>query len=315
MQTEITILLISTVLLLVLVGLIVRFSMKLGMIFGIGAFSLSFILMSFATSIPEIIIGFVSSSIGVGEIGVGVAIGSSITSITLITGIIALITDGIETKNVFRNRQALVLLFIASFSILTILDGQLTRFDGFILITSYLVYLYELWYSRAQDKTKAVKLHYTEFMSTFTVIIISIIGAILVSSVMLDSSINISNELGITPILFGVLLISTITAVPELIFEYLNIRRKKERLALGDLIGSVGTNASLVIGLIAVIGEVTIEINAITSIILFFFAASIIVFVSFLFTRQRLEAKEGIMLIFIYVAFLLGTFLASLTLL
>lgn len=315
MIAEFIILLISILLLLVLMAIIVRFSIKLGRIFGIGDFSMTFILMAFATSIPEILIAFVAGLNDTPQIALGTVMGSSIISITLVTGVIALLTRSIQTKNLYRNRQAFILLFMAAFAVFTLLDGKLDRFDGFILITSYFVYLYELWYSQAREKEKVVRIHYSEFLSVVCVLIFSILASLFVAEVLVDSTQILSNKLGLSQLVTGILIISPLVAAPELFFEWRNIQKKMERMSLGDLIGAVGTNTSLVIGIIALISPTTFVINSVFLVILFFFSVSMIMFVSFLYTRRELEVKEGIMLIFIYIAFLTSLFLAAISLL
>lgn len=314
MITELVILLTSVVLMLVLIAILVNYSIKLGKVFGVGNFSLSFILMAFATSIPEIVIAFVASMNNVSDIALGTVIGSSIINLTLITGVIALLTRSIQTKNLYRNRQAFILLFLAAFSIFTIIDGKLDRLDGFILITGYFLYLYELWHSQAREVEKKVKLHYTEFLGTFTILTLTVLATLFVGEVLIDSTQNLSDRLGLAPFVAGILIIAPIAAIPELIFEWRNVQKKRERLSLGDLIGAIGTNATLVVGLIAILNPVTIAVNSVLLITLFFFAASMIMFVSFLYTRKELEVKEGVMLIFVYVAFLISIFLAALSL-
>ena len=298
---------------LLLIYIIIRCFLNLAKVFGIRHYTLSFVLMAFATSIPELIVGLVSSVKGVGEIGIGVIFGSTIVNLTLITGLITILSKNLDVKNIYRRKEAILLAFITGFSILTILDGKLDRLDGFILLLAYFIYLYELWFSQAKNLNKKLKIHYTKFLPAAAIISIAITTLIFVSDILINSTFNISVKLGIFPLITGTLLISTIVAVPELLFEYKTINQKKERVSLGNLMGAIGTNMSLVLGLMAIINPITIIITPPFFVILFFSAFSILLFIIFLFTKQKLQSWEGIILIITFLVFLITLFISTLS--
>jgi len=309
----ITIFVISLVLLISLVSLFTKFSVRLGQFFGISNFTLSFILAAFATSLPELILGFISSIKHVGSLGLGIALGANIINLTLITGLIAVFARNLTTRNAYQKRLAFLLTFIAGLALLTLLDGNLSRLDGLILISAYFIYLYELWFARSRESTKKIVIHYTAFLYIAIMIIITVASLILVSDVLVDTVLFISNVLGITPIILGVIFVSASAAIPELIFEFRTIKQQGERMALGDLIGAVGTNISLVIGLIALINPINILLNASVIVILFFSALAILLFLIFLYTKQSINVKEGLILIIMYIIFLTFLFISALT--
>ncbi len=308
---ELTIFTFAMVVLLSLSAVLVRYSVKLGNLFGIGKFSMAFILLAFATTIPELILSFVAATKGIGELGLGIVIGSNIVNLSLITGLIIILGKGIKTKNMYRNRLALLIAFMVAYNVIALVDGELNRLDGAILLFTYVLYLFELWYSSARDKITKIKLELPKLLKTGGILLLAVITLLFTADVITDSSYNLWYKLDIPLIIIGALIISTVTALPELFFEYKVVSRNEERLSLGDLMGAVGTNASLVVGLIALINPLSFAVNSFVLVILFFYGVIIIFFLSFLFTRKDLDVREGIVLVLLFVLFLASLFFSS----
>lgn len=311
MLFEFFVLFASIILFIIFSSFLVKYGAKLAGVFKLSAFSLSFILMAFATSIPEIFVGLIASLNNMGEIAIGVVLGSSIINLTLITGLIAIFTRKLEVKNVYTRRQGLLLGFMAAFTIATLLDGKLNVFDGIILVISYLIYLYELWFSQAKEKDVRIRIDFNKVLPVAIIVLTSVFALMFLSEVMITSTYTISRMLGIFPIVGAALLISSVTAIPELIYEFVAIRGEDKRMALGDLIGAVGTNLSLVVALVAFINPLSFVVTPVIAVMLFFLAISVFLFIFFLYTKESLEWWEGMILITVFVAFLLMIFLSS----
>jgi cation:H+ antiporter len=307
-----TILLLCLGLMILLIALLVRFGVKLAQFFGASNFTISFVLIAFATSLPEIILGFSSAVKGQSLLGIGIALGSNIVNLTLITGLITVFTRSLNTKNAFRQKQGFLLALLSGLSILLLLDENLSRIDGLILILGYFVYLFELWNARSKESTKKVVIHYTALLYIASVIIFAILSLVFVVEILLETTIFISTDLGVAPVLLGILMISTATAVPELIYEFQALKRQGERLALGDLMGAVGTNITLVLGLIALINPITFTLAPFITPLLFFAALAILFFLIFVYTKEYLHVWEGLILIFIYLIFIVFLFISAL---
>lgn len=281
-------------------------------ILGIDDFTISFVLMSFATSVPEIVLAIFASARGYTDLAIGIALGSTIVNLTLITGLIVIFSKKMKTKNIFRKRHAILLGFMTALSVLTMIDGEITRVDGFALVVVYLLYLYELWFAGAREKESKKKIYPYNFIPIGLVLMIGFTGIVIVGDVLVSSTINISSVTGIIPLLIGAILVSPLTATPELIFEFRNVQKKLTSVSFGDLIGAVGTNITFVIALSAIINPINIVISPIILIILLFTIISVGLFIVFLFSREELDYTEGFILIFTYIIFLFLLFAASL---
>ena len=122
---------------------------------------------------------------------------------------------------------------------------------------------------------------------------------------MIDSSIIIAESyLNIPYILIGIFVISFGTTLPELMFETKAIMTKHQSMAMGAIIGSVITNATLVLGVTAVI--MPIQVNSLvylTSTLFMLFSAFI--FLTFAESGESISWKEGMSLLMLYVLFII----------
>jgi cation:H+ antiporter len=192
------------------------------------------------------------------------------------------------------------------------MDGYVGLHDAMILIVTYFIYLAELWFSKARAEKVIVDIELSKFLQTALILMISLTGIVIVGDVLINSSIDIASLTGVFPIIIGSLVIAAVTAAPELLYEFKNIRDNKKRIALGDLMGAVGTNATLVIALIALINPISFTVTLTIQVLLGFFGLSIVLFLIFLYTKDELDWWEGLILVNTYIVFLFLLFLSTL---
>jgi cation:H+ antiporter len=105
----------------------------------------------------------------------------------------------------------------------------------------------------------------------------------------------------------GLFLISFGTTLPELVFESRAVLMGHSEMALGNLIGTVIVNSTLVLGITSLIQPITADF------LLFITAGVFMLIVAFLFATftesgNRLDIKEGISLILLYAFFVMIEF-------
>jgi len=108
-------------------------------------------------------------------------------------------------------------------------------------------------------------------------------------------------------ILIGLFMISIGTTLPELTFESRAVLSKHRYMALGDLIGSVVVNSTLVLGVTSIIQPIVADF------LLFLSSASFMIVISFLFmtfveSEKKITIQEGLALILLYTLFIVVIF-------
>lgn len=273
----------------------------------ISEFAASFIVMATATSIPELFVGISSSLSGMPAIALGTVIGSNILDLTLVIGTTLLIGRNMRIKRKEVKVDAMWMIGIAILPLLLLyIGGEISRLDGFILICVFL--LYERWVfinSRRFNKPVENGIQKWDILVSSGIIILAIVGLYLSSHWAVDTGLQISADFAIPPILVGVIMLSFGTSLPELAFETASALKGHGDMALGDVIGSVITNSSLVLGVVALIFPITANMLYFAISGLFMIAVAII-FAAFI-ESEHLTWKVGAGLILLYIFFLIVT--------
>jgi cation:H+ antiporter len=96
---------------------------------------------------------------------------------------------------------------------------------------------------------------------------------------------------------------SIATTLPELIFGINAILMKHREMSIGDQIGTVFTNMTLILGLVVIIHPITTSFLPFLLSCIFLLISSIVI-IYFIKNDQKLDIKEGIFLLIIYMLFI-----------
>ncbi len=289
----------------------------------VSEFTLAFILMSFVTTLPEFAIGINSAFAGEPLISLGNIFGANILNLSLVLGLVALISKStlvINRSSPSHHNKAWITFFIGISPVILLLDLELSRLDGFILIIIFFLYLARLFHLKEifeHRKSFWVSfMHYFEnrsnrlsikyFFKNLLIFIVSI-GVILVSAFfVVDSAEIISLRIGISELLIGVFVIAFGTTLPELSFGIRASLGKHGGLSLGNLFGATAFNSTWILGLVALISPIKIIeptsfwVSAIAMVLILFLANF------FLRTRDRISRCEGAALVGVYGLFVVA---------
>ena len=303
-----TLFLISCLVLVVSGGYLVKLILKIASYLKLSEFVVAFIIMAFSTSIPELFVGISSAINKNPSLSLGTVIGSNIADLTLVIGIAALLGKGIKVKNPFIKKDSLFMLLIALIPIpLMMLGSSLSRLDGIILTSVFLIYILHLIKERRELKNQFKEKNKKHFMINLILFLISLSILFLSAHFVVKYAVQLSIELLLPAMIIGLFLVAVGTSLPELIFETRAVLAKKGDLAVGDAMGSVVCNSTLVLGVTAIIYPITGNLLLfLTSII--FMAIIVFLFMLFIRSEKGLSITESITLIMLYILFILFEF-------
>ena len=285
----------------------VRYSSKLAKILHISEFIVSFFIVGIISILPEATIAIISAIKGNPQLGFGTLVGANIADLTLTLGIVALFSSKgikIESKILKNNLFYLGLLIIP---LILSLDGNLNRFDGGMLITVGLLFYIKIYQDNNKFKRKPTnKIKGPPIKYIF--LLVASISVILISAFFIvKHSTNLAYELKIPSVLIGITIIALGTCLPELIFSIKAIRKNKDNLAIGDILGTVIIDATIILGIVSLISPFSYEsINFISTNSARFLAGIFVVI--FMRTNHVINKKEGIILILSYIFYLFTEF-------
>ncbi len=290
---------------------------KVSSYFGLNEFAIGFIIMALSTSIPELFVGIMSAIEGNTALALGNVIGSNIADLTIIIGLVVLFTRSMRIRSKIIRKDLVYMLIILIVPMLLMLwpptwmqsaaggaDAVIGRFEGFILICVFVWYLYltlkqEKKFHREIRRTSKTEARAAGFLTVLAIVVLMVSAHFVV-----EYGTSISEQLSVPPILIGIFLLGLGTSLPELSFEIKAVAARHEEMALGDLIGSVITNSTLVLGVTALIAPVT------ANFFLFFTSAMWMIVISFIFltfaeSDGGINWKEAISLVMMYVLFVI----------
>ena len=100
--------------------------------------------------------------------------------------------------------------------------------------------------------------------------------------------------------ILGVFILGVGSSLPELAFESRAIKNKESAIALGDLMGSIVANASLVLGITVVLAPIKLFQPAQYFSITLYFLITFFLFYTFIKTKKLLERWEAAFLVASY---------------
>lgn len=284
--------------------MLVKYLTKIGYYHHMGEFAISFILMAFATSLPELFVAVSSALKGAPELAIGTALGSNIADLTLVIGIAVIAAGKIRVKSLIKKKDIVYMSGIIFILILLMMDGSLSRPDAMILLLIYAYYIYRLFTQKKQFESDRVEVTKKEYYKSIGGFIASIVGLVISAELLVSSIEKVAEIINVPLMLVGLVVVAIGTSLPELSFELTAIKEKKQDMVLGDIMGSVVTNAALILGVVAMINPVdNLDLGLINTSLIFLAIITLGV-LFFVKNDGKLTIREAIALIVLYLIFI-----------
>lgn len=286
---------------------------KLARSLGWKEYVVAFFTISLGAVLPELTIGIRSSMEGISELSFGNIVGQNIMLLTFAVAVCTLVVKDILVQSRTVRSGAAFAAFSVILPFILLSDGVISRPEAFILILSFLFYVY--WLFKKQDRfvkeyeeegeeieTKIGYLkHILIFLGSLIIVIFSAEGII-------HSSVEFANILGVTEGLIGIFLVGTGVALPEIYFSIKLASKGRSWMILGGLMGAVAMSSTLVLGVVALVNPIVINDFEPYNISRIFLIFSGLIFWFFVRTNNRLMKREAFILLLIYFSFLVSEF-------
>ena len=130
------------------------------------------------------------------------------------------------------------------------------------------------------------------------------------SHLTVTSATVLANALNIAPILVGMLVVSLGTTMPELFYSLKSVKKTDDELAIGDILGTVLADATIVVGILAFINPFSFPIGIVYVTGAFMIVASLVL-LKFMHSGRVITKKEGYMLLAFWVVYVVVELLAN----
>lgn len=213
---------------------------------GVSPLIVGMLIIGFGTSAPEMLVSGTAAMQGNPALGIGNALGSNITNITLVLGLTAIFYILPVHSQLLRKELPLVLASaILAWGLMY--DGYLSRFDAIILLICLAFFLGWMILSvKNQAKSHDPLIEETveelpEKLPLNKSIIWTVLGLVLLlisSYLLVWGASNIAIKLGVSDLIIGLTIVAIGTSLPELAATISSARKGETDLAVGNIVGS-----------------------------------------------------------------------------
>jgi cation:H+ antiporter len=282
-----------------------RFSGRIAKHFNLSNYVVGFLIVAVISIIPESFVAINSAISGVPSMGLGTIFGSNIADLTLVFAIVVLVAGRslkIESKILKSN---LIYPFFFLIPIALGIDGAYNRGEGLCLIIAGIIFYYLAFHRSQEGSERKVKIKIdNKTKRDILYFVLSLLVLLVGSHFIVESGVKIAEHLTISPAIIGLFFIGLGTVIPELLFSISAVKKDQDSLAIGDILGTVLADATILVGLIAFIKPFEFPIKIIYIAGIFMFAAAFMLYY-LMRSGKILSKREGYLLILFWLIFVL----------
>jgi len=268
-------------------------------------FFVGLVILSIGSDLPELAVAVDAGIKGLmgndtSGVVVGTSVGSVVAQIGFVLGLAGMI-HLLTLPRAFVVKHGSVLLGATALLFLVAFDGLVTRTEGLILVTLYVVYVAALMNGETVPDEEPGQLAGGDWRSW--ILLVAGLGIVIFSSeVTVNSVVQIAYRFEVSEALISVLIIGLGTSLPELSISIAAVLKKKAQMSVGNIIGSNILDTLLPIGLAATISNVSFERHLLFFDLPFIFVLTCIV-LGFFYTRQGVMRPEAVVILGGYFAY------------
>ena len=280
--------------------------------FGVSPLIIGLTVVGFGTSAPELVVSAVAAMQGNPGLAMGNALGSNIANIGLILGVTAIIYP-LQVESTTLRREYPILLAIMFLTLALVVDLNLTRGEGIVLLVALLIFIAGMvWLGlRETDDDPLASNFEAEIptdMSTARAMFWLLVGLIVLpfsSQILVTGAVTIAEAMGVTDVVIGLTVVAIGTSLPELAAAISSALKREDELAVGNVIGSNMFNLLGVLGIASVIKPFAFEAELLYRDMMAMFVFTLLIFAMAYGWHGpgRVRRSAGVLLLTLFVTF------------
>lgn len=265
-------------------------------------------IVAFGTSAPELVVNSVASFNGLSDIVFGNIIGSNNFNLFIILGLAGLIYPiTVQTSTAWKEIPislivAVLLMFLAN-DFFIYKNPEISRIDGIVLFVAFICFIYYVFTQLKQEKPEVITYVEKSNYKIWGFIIIGIAGLIIGGKLVVDNSINIATQLGVSQKIIGLTIIAAGTSLPELVTSLVAALKKNSDIAIGNVIGSNIFNILLILAISAFVNPIEYSPNFNQDLLILIGGTVFLIIAMFTGKRKKLDRWEALILLSFYLIY------------
>ena len=283
------------------------------------------LIVSLATSLPELFVSLKSVSLGFDEFALGNIIGSNISNIGLVLGIMSLISTLTLMKHeiIWCFTPLLIVSLTFLISIYTLKSFGIIF--GLFCIALLVIYSFIILNKKGKlmnelefDGNENIIIfgRCLKITKIYKYIIVLTLGSLLLyigTDLLIKSSKNIAEKIGISDRVISITLVAIGTSLPELFASIYSVIKSELKMAVGNILGSNIFNILAVLGLTSVFNTITISNELrFDSLAMMIFTILIMLFFVLSYDYEKklycMSRSMGIVLLLFYISYIMILF-------
>ncbi len=293
---------------------LVRASVGLSLKFNLSRIVIGMTVVSFATSLPELLVSMKAAFEGSPELALGNVVGSNIANIALVLGATAILTPIFIKKVSYKFNIPVMLLMSGLLYYFLKNDLILSFTEGLILFILLIIFIYVLInYASQGGEVSLDELGEIDDAAAgagiVKILIWLVIGGVALwagAEFLVGGAKELARQVGVSERIIGVSVVAIGTSIPELAASIISALKKEKDLSFGNLVGSNIFNIGSVLGITAMIKPIGVtNMKLINLDILWMMGISaLIIPLAILPKRNKISWVKGSIYLILYIVYM-----------
>lgn len=280
--------------------------------FGISPLVIGLTVVSFGTSLPELLVSLTSGLRNSPDLAIASILGSNIANVLLVLGVAAIIRplpihdSTVVSEIPFSLTAALLVGFLANAHLFSDhLELSISQLDGGILLFFFLLFMLYVYKFSA---TSPVSVPQTSASGTVTraaaFVLLGAVSLYLGGQWVVDGAIGLAQAWGVDDALIGLTIIAFGTSSPELVASGIAAYRGKTDIAVGNVVGSNIFNLLWVLGLTSSIVALPFEVVSNTDLLIVIASSTMVILALVSSRNNTVNRLHGMLFVGLYLVYL-----------
>lgn len=309
MFLSVVLIIIGFVLLIVGADILVDGSSGIAKKFHIPEIIIGLTIVSIGTSMPELFVSITSALDGYSDMAIGNIIGSNLCNLLLILGLSATIKPVVFQKETRLYEIPMCLLVTIVLMYFCNSQGGISRLEAVILLVLFCAFIgYTIYMGRKESKKEIVEIQTEEkknsILKNIVFVLLGIFSLKFGGDLVVDNAVNVARYFNWSEKLISLTILTVGTSLPELVTSVTAAVKGNSDIAIGNIIGSNIFNILLIIGVSAFITPITYNFSYNFDFSVLIASSIILAIFPFIPPKDKMSRFNGIVYLFIYVAYL-----------
>jgi len=294
--------------------LLVRGSSAIALRYGVPQLVVGLTIVSFGTSMPELLVSLVSGIRGNSDLAIGNILGSNVANVLLVLGIAAIIRplpvqeSTVMSEVPFSLTAALLVGFLANTHLFSNdFELSLSQRDGVILLFFFflfMLYVYQISQDNMIHHRDEAAFDGIPMPRAITYVVLGMVALYFGGDWVVSGAVGFARSWGVDDAIIGLTIVAVGTSSPELVASAVAAWRGNTDIAVGNVVGSNIFNILWVLGLTSVVVELPFEAVNNTDIVMVILASTLIIIALVTSRKNSVQRYHGVLFVALYAAYL-----------